>query len=62
MGQPVVHFEIGCRDVPGGQQFYAQLFGWQMQAAGPARPLEAEVTRQGIAPRTQESPSYFCAK
>jgi predicted enzyme related to lactoylglutathione lyase len=36
MGQPVVHFEIGCRDAAKTQQFYAQLFGWKMQAAGPA--------------------------
>ncbi|HVN10239.1 MAG TPA: VOC family protein [Patescibacteria group bacterium] len=36
MGQPVVHFEIGCRDTSRTQQFYSQLFDWQMQAAGPA--------------------------
>ena len=36
MGQPVVHFEIGCRDASRTQKFYGDLFGWQMQAAGPA--------------------------
>ncbi len=36
MGQPVVHFEIGCRDSAKTADFFAQLFGWQMQAMGPA--------------------------
>jgi uncharacterized protein len=36
MGQPVVHFEIGCRDSAKTADFYAHLFDWQMQAMGPA--------------------------
>ena len=36
MGQPVVHFEIGCRDSGKTADFFASLFGWQMQAMGPA--------------------------
>lgn len=36
MGQPVVHFEIGCRDIGKTGDFFASLFGWQMQAMGPA--------------------------
>ena len=36
MGQPVVHFEIGCRDSTRMQGFYAQLFGWKFQAYGSA--------------------------
>lgn len=36
MGQPVVHFEIGCRDTGKTADFYNHLFGWQMQAMGPA--------------------------
>jgi predicted enzyme related to lactoylglutathione lyase len=36
MGQPVVHFEIGCRDLAKTQDFYARLFDWQMQPYGPA--------------------------
>jgi predicted enzyme related to lactoylglutathione lyase len=36
MGQPVVHFEIGCRDTGKTADFFARLFGWQTQAAGPA--------------------------
>ncbi len=40
MGQPVVLFEISYRDTLRTQQFYAQLLGWQMQAAGPAVMIE----------------------
>ena len=36
MGQPVVHFEIGCRDSARTQEFYSKLFDWQIQQAGPA--------------------------
>ena len=36
MGQPVVHFEIGCRDNDKTAEFFSKLFGWQMQPAGPA--------------------------
>ena len=40
MGQPVVHFEIGCRDIARTQDFYAKLFDWKIQAAGPAAMIE----------------------
>ena len=40
MGQPVVHFEIGCRDSGKTQEFYAKLFDWQIQQAGPAAMIE----------------------
>ncbi|MGH9866285.1 MAG: VOC family protein [Candidatus Acidiferrales bacterium] len=36
MGHPVVHFEIGCRDSAKTQDFYAKLFGWKFEQAGPA--------------------------
>ncbi len=36
MGQPVVHFEIGCCDSTQTANFFSDLFGWNMQAAGPA--------------------------
>jgi uncharacterized protein len=36
MGQPVVHFEIGCRDSNKTSDFFSKLFGWEMQLAGPA--------------------------
>jgi uncharacterized protein len=37
MGQPVVHFEIGCRDVEKTQAFYTRLFDWKTEPYGPAR-------------------------
>jgi predicted enzyme related to lactoylglutathione lyase len=36
MGQPVVHFEIGCRDKAKTSSFFSQLFDWKMLDAGPA--------------------------
>ena len=36
MGQPVVHFEIGCSDSAKTADFFSGLFGWNMQAMGPA--------------------------
>ncbi len=36
MGQPVVHFEIGCRDSQKTQTFYASLFDWKVEQQGPA--------------------------
>ena len=31
MGQPVVHFEIGCRDGVKTPDFYAKLFDWKLE-------------------------------
>jgi predicted enzyme related to lactoylglutathione lyase len=36
MPNPVVHFEIGCRDTARAQQLYRDLFDWKIEAAGPA--------------------------
>lgn len=36
MGQPVVHFEIGCRDRSRTEAFFGNLFGWSIQQSGPA--------------------------
>jgi len=36
MSKPVVHFEIGCRDVSTLGPFYSKLFGWDMAHHGPA--------------------------
>jgi len=43
MGQPVVHFEIGCRDSAKTADFFSRLFDWQMQAAGPAAMINTGV-------------------
>ena len=40
MGQPVVHFEVGCRDIPKAEAFYSRLFGWTINAAGPAAMID----------------------
>jgi len=36
MGQPVVHFAIGCRNSQKTQEFFAKLFDWNIDAQGPA--------------------------
>ncbi len=40
MGQPVVHFEIGCRDIAKTGDFFSHLFDWNMQAMGPATMID----------------------
>jgi hypothetical protein len=47
MGQPVVHFEIGCRDNAKTAEFFSGLFGWNMQAMGPATSTGADSGIQG---------------
>jgi predicted enzyme related to lactoylglutathione lyase len=42
MGQPVVHFEIGCRDRAKTGQFFGELFGWNIDDRGPASMIAAE--------------------
>lgn len=40
MGRPVVHFEIGCRDRAKTADYFSALFGWNMEAAGPATNID----------------------
>ena len=40
MANPVVHFEIGCRQSQKTQEYYAKLFGWKIQQAGPAAMID----------------------
>jgi predicted enzyme related to lactoylglutathione lyase len=42
MANPVVHFEIGCRDAAKTQKFYEDLFDWKIQAMGPAAMIAPE--------------------
>lgn len=35
MPAPVVHFEIGVKDLEKAQKFYGTLFGWEFQGFGP---------------------------
>ena len=46
MGHPIVHFEIGCRDRAKTQQFFTDLFGWQIQG-GPAGVIDT-ASQRGI--------------
>ena len=45
MGQPVVHFEIVGQDAAKLQDYYAQLFGWEIDANNPMG--YGLVTREG---------------
>jgi predicted enzyme related to lactoylglutathione lyase len=36
MANPVVHFDIGCRDRGAASDFCGRLFDWRMEEAGPA--------------------------
>lgn len=40
MSNPIVHFEIGCRDIERTQQLYRELFDWNIQGAGPAAMID----------------------
>lgn len=42
MAHPVVHFEIGCRDIAKTQEFYKKLFDWKIEAMGPAAMIGKE--------------------
>ena len=42
MGQPVVHFEIGCANSKSTQEFYGKLFNWKISVQGPAAMIAAE--------------------
>ncbi|MGO4879975.1 MAG: VOC family protein [Bryobacteraceae bacterium] len=41
MANPVVHFEIGCRDTQATAAFYGKLFDWKLAEMGPAVMIES---------------------
>ena len=47
MPNPVIHFEIGCRDTGKSAQFYADTFGWSAAQQGPAAMIQTGAS-QGI--------------
>jgi uncharacterized protein len=61
MGQPVVHFEIGCRDSGKTSAFFSGMFGWDMQAAGPATMIQtgAESGIQGHISALGHEPHHY---
>jgi predicted enzyme related to lactoylglutathione lyase len=58
MPNPVVHFEIGCRDREKTTAFYQQLFDWQMTPGpmstdihtGPGEPVTGHIVSLGHEP------------
>jgi predicted enzyme related to lactoylglutathione lyase len=40
MPNPIVRFEIGCKDRESTQAFYASLFDWKITAQGPALAID----------------------
>ena len=47
MPNPVVHFEIGCKDTQASAKFYESLFGWSTQQQGPALMIQTG-SQEGI--------------
>ena len=35
MGQPVIHFEVIGKDAKALQEYYSELFGWEIDASNP---------------------------
>lgn len=40
MGNPVIHFEIGCRDLAKTTDFYCKLLGWTATPYGPSQMID----------------------
>ena len=40
MGKPVVHFEIGCRDIAKTSAYFSKLFDWKMAGMGTAAMID----------------------
>ncbi len=40
MGEPVVHFEFGCRNTARAEEFFSKLFGWKIERSGPASMID----------------------
>ena len=47
MSNPVVHFEVGCRDLSRANEFYSALFGWNGTPMGPATMVDTG-SKEGI--------------
>jgi predicted enzyme related to lactoylglutathione lyase len=61
MPSPVIHFEIGGRDLGRMTSFYGELFGWQLQPAGPEYslvPAGENGIGGGLLQTRGEMPSY----
>jgi predicted enzyme related to lactoylglutathione lyase len=47
MAHPIVYFEIGCKDRAKSEQFFGDLFGWNIKPNGPASTIDTG-SDQGI--------------
>ena len=43
MAAPIVHFEIGVKDLAKAQKFYGPIFGWEFQGYGPTTAMITNV-------------------
>ena len=56
MSNPIIHFEIGCRDLEKTQTFFGSLFDWNLQSAGmeamidTGTPVNGHISRLGHEP------------
>ncbi|MCG3138229.1 MAG: hypothetical protein HJJLKODD_02090 [Phycisphaerae bacterium] len=48
MGNPVVHFEIGCQDLHKTKEFYSAVFNWRSEAYGPTSAMITTGAETGI--------------
>ena len=40
MAHPVIHFEIGCKDLSSTSRFFSQVFGWKTEPYGSAEMIQ----------------------
>ena len=52
MGSPVMHFDIGCRDLGRSCAFYSAVFGWTTSPMGPLSSRFDTGSPRGIAGHT----------
>lgn len=48
MPNPLVHFDIGCRDMEKTREFYVKLFHWKTEPYGPSSVMVDTGSDQGI--------------
>ena len=55
MPNPVVYFEIGCRDMAKTQEFFGKLFDWKLTPSGPATMIDTGGVAPGDITRSRTS-------
>lgn len=48
MPNPVVWFEIGCKELGPSREFYSAVFGWEFRDSGPTAELKRNEAEPGI--------------